>query len=192
MVPVHCFARGSIVLLRRHCTALMWMKSYLNDRTQRVAVGSVVSNAMPLQCSVSQSSVLGSRLYCIFAKPIGEICRHHNFSHQSYTDDTQVYLVIKPFDNWKNIFRRLETCLSDVSVWMSSNMLKLNQYKKELWTESPREGIFKMLSLHRRNQAHWERGGGQSRRRPGAHEFRGPTSQTRKKPKLRDCGWRKL
>jgi hypothetical protein len=132
MVPVHCFARGSIVLLRRHCTALMWMKSYLNDRTQRVAVGSVVSNAMPLQCSVSQSSVLAPRLYCIFAKPIGEICRHHNFSHQSYTDDTQVYLVIKPFDNWKNIFRRLETCLSDVSVWMSWTMFRLNQDKTEL------------------------------------------------------------
>jgi hypothetical protein len=53
----------------------MWMKSYLNDRTQRVAVGSVVSNAMHLQCGVPQSSVLGPRLYCIFAKPIGEICR---------------------------------------------------------------------------------------------------------------------
>ena len=102
------FCLGSIVLLRRHCTALMWMKSYLNDRTQRVAVGSVVSNAMQLQCSVSQSSVLGP-CKCIFAKPISESYRRHNFSHQSYADDTQVYLVIKPLDNWKNISRRLET-----------------------------------------------------------------------------------
>jgi hypothetical protein len=69
----------------------MWMKSYLKDRTQRVAVGSVVSNAMHLQCGVPQSSVLGPKLYCIFAKPIGEICRRHNFSHQRYADDTQVY-----------------------------------------------------------------------------------------------------
>ena len=122
-VPVHCFAWGSIVLLRRYCTALMWMKSYLNDRTQRVTVGSVVSclNAMHLQCGVPQSSVLGPRMCCIFAKPISEICRRNNFSHQSYADDTQVYLLIKPLDNWKNISRRLETCLSDVSVLMSSN-----------------------------------------------------------------------
>jgi hypothetical protein len=69
----------------------MWMKSYLNDRTQRVAVGSVVSDGMHLQCGVPQSSVLGRRLYCIFAKPISEICRRHNVSHQSYADDTQVY-----------------------------------------------------------------------------------------------------
>jgi hypothetical protein len=40
---------------------------------------------------------------------------------------TEIYLVIKPLDNWKNISRPLETCLSDVSVWMSSTMFRLNQ-----------------------------------------------------------------
>ena len=82
-------------------------------------------------------SVLGLRLYCIFAKPISEICRRYNFSHQSYADDTHVYLVIKPLDNWKNISRRLKTCLSDVSVWMSSTMLKSNQDKTEFVVFAP-------------------------------------------------------
>ena len=108
------------------------MKSSLNDLTQRVAVGSVVSNAMHLQCGVQQRFCLRSRLNCIFAKPISEICRCHNFNYHIYADDTQVYLVIKPFDNWKHISRRMEICLSDVSVWVSSNMLKLNQDKTEL------------------------------------------------------------
>lgn len=117
------------------------MKSYLNDRIQRVAVGSVVSNSMHLQCGVPQSYVLGPRLYCIFAKQISEICRRHIFSHHSYADDTQVYLVIKPLDNWKNISRRLETCLSDVSVLMSSNMLKLNQDKTELIVFAPKHRV---------------------------------------------------
>ena len=118
---MHCFAEKPIMLLKRPCAALTWMKSYLNDRTQRVAFGSVVSNSMHLQCGMPQSYVLGSRLYFIFAKPISEICRCHNFSHHSYADDTQVYIVIKALDNWKNISRRPETCLSDVSVLMSSN-----------------------------------------------------------------------
>jgi hypothetical protein len=136
--PGYCFSWGPIMLLRRPCAVLTWMKSYLNNRTQHVAVGSVVSNAMHLQCGVPQSSVLGSRLYCIFAKPISEICWRHNFSHHSYADDTQVYLVIKPLYNWKNISRRLETCLSDVSVWMSSNILKLNHNKTELIVFAPK------------------------------------------------------
>ena len=118
--PVQCFSWGPRMLLCLPCAVLTWMKSYLNDRTQRVAVGAV-SKAMHLQCGVPQSSVLVPRLYCIFAKPISEICRRNNFSHHSYADDTQVYLVIKPLDNWKNISRRLETCLLDVSVLMSSN-----------------------------------------------------------------------
>ena len=93
------------------------------------------------ECGVPQSYVLGPRLYCIFAKPISEICRRHNFSHHSYADDTQVYLVIKPLDNWKNISRRLETCLSDVSVLMSSTMLKLNQDKTELIVFAPKHHV---------------------------------------------------
>ena len=56
------------MLLKRPCAALTWMKSYLNDRTQRVAVGSVVLNSMHLQYAVPQSYVLGPRLYYIFAK----------------------------------------------------------------------------------------------------------------------------
>jgi hypothetical protein len=129
-VPVHCFAWGSIVLLRRYCTALMWMKSYLNDRTRRVAVDSVVSNAMHLQCGVLQSSVFGPRLYCIlqnqsvkFADAIIFVIRVMSMTLKC----TKMYLVIKPLDNWKNISRRLETCLSDVNVWMSLTMFRLNQ-----------------------------------------------------------------
>ncbi|CAC5411396.1 unnamed protein product [Mytilus coruscus] len=41
-------------------------------------------------------------------------------------------MVIKPLDNWVNYFSKLELCLSDISSWMSTNMLKLNQDKTEL------------------------------------------------------------
>ena len=45
----------------------------------------------------------------------------------SLKSPTNLSLVIKPLDNWKNISRRLEICLSDVSVWMSSTMFRLNE-----------------------------------------------------------------
>ena len=56
------FAGKPIMLLKRPCAALTWIQSYLNDRTQRVAVGSVVSNSMHLQCGVPQSYVLGTKM----------------------------------------------------------------------------------------------------------------------------------
>ena len=84
---------------------------------------------MYLQSGVPQGSVLGLKLYCIFAKSISEICRRH--SYHSYADDTQVYLVNKPLYNWNNISIRLEPCLPNVSVLMILNMLKLNQDETE-------------------------------------------------------------
>ncbi|CAC5417930.1 unnamed protein product [Mytilus coruscus] len=47
-------------------------------------------------------------------------------------------MVIKPLDNWVNYFSKLELCLSDISSWMSTNMLKLNQDKTELIIFTPK------------------------------------------------------
>jgi hypothetical protein len=47
------------------------------DRTQSVAIGSVQSDDIKLRFGVPQGSVLGPKLYCIFTKPVGEICRCH-------------------------------------------------------------------------------------------------------------------
>jgi hypothetical protein len=43
--------------------ALLWFKSYLMDRTQRVAIGSVQSYDIKRRFGVPQSSVLGPKLY---------------------------------------------------------------------------------------------------------------------------------
>ena len=102
--------------------ALSWLNSYLRNRTQRVAIGTTLSDEINFQYGVPQGSVLGPKLYCVFSKPIGEICRCHNMSHHCYADDTQVYLVVKPLDSWNNISQRLESCLSDIS----STKIRLN------------------------------------------------------------------
>ena len=112
--------------------ALEWIRSYLTDRHQRVAIGSVTSDKHELTFGVPQGSVLGPKLYCLFSKPIGAICRRHGMEFHCYADDTQVYMIIKPLDDWNDYFARLELCLSDISSWMSKNLLKLNQDKTEL------------------------------------------------------------
>ncbi|CAC5407955.1 unnamed protein product [Mytilus coruscus] len=112
--------------------ALLWLQSYLMNRTQRVAIGSVQSDDIKLDFCVPQGSVLEPKLYCIFAKPEGEICIRHGMSYHSYADDTHVYQIIRPQRYWCDLSKRLEKCLSDIGDWMIANMLKLNEDKTGL------------------------------------------------------------
>ena len=129
-------------------SALKWLLSYLRDRTQRIAVGSTHSKVFRLKCGVPQGSVLGPKLYCIFSKPNAEICRRHNMSYQCYADDTQIYLVFEPLDNWENTSKRIEDCLSDISSWMCVNMLKLNEDKTELMLFAPKHRVKDLKNCH--------------------------------------------
>ena len=119
-------------------SALAWFRSYVSHRSQSVAVRSAVSDESPLHFGVPQGSVLGPRKYCMFSKPIGEICKRHNMLYHGYADDTQSYLVINSKDKWTSVATRLEACLSDISSWMQSNMLKINQDKTELIIFAPK------------------------------------------------------
>jgi hypothetical protein len=60
--------------------------------------------------------VLGPMIYCIFSKPIGEICKRHDMLYHYYADDSQVYLVIEPIDSWSDISVRLKVCIADISL----------------------------------------------------------------------------
>jgi hypothetical protein len=128
-------------------SALSWIKSYLSDRSQRVAIGSVLSDTQALAIGVPQGSVLGPKLYCMFSKPIGDICRFHNMKYHIYADDTQIYIVVEPMKNWEDISPRLKLCLSEIREWMSANFLKLNQDKTELMVFAPKHRVKDVAKL---------------------------------------------
>ena len=93
-------------------SALSWIKSYLSDRGQLVAVGSALLESNEKNTiEVPQGSVLGTRLYCLFSKPIGQICNLHDIVYHFYADDSQIYIVVKPRDNWDDVSDR-ETSVS--------------------------------------------------------------------------------
>jgi len=106
-----------------------WIQSYLSNRTQCVAVRSYTSTDKHLHFWVPQGSVVGPRKYCLYSKPIGEICHRYNLLYHCYADDTQVYIVIRRSDSWDSLATKMEACLADISLWKNSNMLKLNQDK---------------------------------------------------------------
>ena len=112
--------------------ALEWLQSYLHNRTQCVRLGDEFSSNRQLPCGVPQGSVLGPMIYCMFTRPVGEIIRRHNLHYHCYADDSQIYMMFKPTEDWESVANSIEACVSDVADWMGSNMLKLNQDKTEL------------------------------------------------------------
>ena len=112
--------------------ALEWLCSYLQDRTQCVAIGDSKSSSKELQYGVPQGSVLGPKAYCIYTKPVTAIIRDHGFNYHCYADDSQSYITISPSASWDTTAYQIQACITDVKRWMSSNLLKLNQDKTEV------------------------------------------------------------
>ena len=65
----------------------------------------------------------------MYTKPIGEIIKRYNIKYHCYDDDTQVYMILKLVDKLDDISSSIEACIEDISIWMNSNMLKLNKDK---------------------------------------------------------------
>ena len=52
---------------------LQWFKSYLSNRSQRIAVQGMLSELFHLDCGVPQGSCLGPLLYVIYASKLFNI-----------------------------------------------------------------------------------------------------------------------
>ena len=75
---------------------LSWLRSYLADRTQVVAVHGITSNTVPVISGVPQGSVLGPLLFLIYAN---DLCFSDFFKDKDsalvlYADDTTLYKPI--------------------------------------------------------------------------------------------------
>ena len=106
--------------------ALDWLRSYLTGRIQRVVIENAVSGDQELDFGVPQGSVWGSRIYCMYTKPVSDIIQRHELSHHSYAEDMQLYMTMDHSNNdWRDGLARIELCLNQ-------KMLKLNYDKTEL------------------------------------------------------------
>ena len=99
-----------------------WFESYLHDRSHRVCINDTLSDQNALKCGVPQGSVLGARLYSMYAYPLSNIIKKYNLQYHTYADDTQIYMQCK--DNVESIneaISKLENSIREASDWMKQN-----------------------------------------------------------------------
>ena len=75
---------------------------------------------------VSQGSVLGPILYCLYIKPVSDIIWHYGLVHHLYADNTQICIAIKQ-DCFADKLSDIEDWVSVIILRMERNIMKLNK-----------------------------------------------------------------
>ena len=109
-------------------TVLQWLSSYLTDRTHYVSLSNHCSAFAPMHSGIPQGSVLGPILFTMYAKPLSAIIDTHSIIHHSFTDDLQLQMSAPP-DGISELLHSIQSCMSDVKIWATANMHKLNDNK---------------------------------------------------------------
>ena len=107
---------------------LEWLAWFVRGRSQSVYIGNLQSEWRVISTGVPQGSVLGPVLCVLFTADVLQIVGRAGAGVQQYTDDTQAYRHCKANEATKAV-RRLQSSLSEIRDWMSSNRLKLNPSK---------------------------------------------------------------
>lgn len=81
-------------------------------------------------CGVPQGSSLSPTLFNVYVAPLAKVVRSFGLEVLSYADDTQILVSIT--HNVKDAASNFRACMEAVSLWMSSNFLKLNGEKTEV------------------------------------------------------------
>ena len=101
---------------------LAWIASFLEDRTQRVVMGDIISSWEKVTSGVPQGSVLGPILFIIFINEISELLISLN---ELYADDAKLMRKIKS-DSDVSI---LQGDIDKIVEWTRKWLMKLNENK---------------------------------------------------------------
>ena len=107
-----------------HGSVLKWFKSYLSSRTFSVKCNDCFSFLHTSLYGVPQGSVLGPLLFRMYTTPVSTLIS----SLSLY--DTQLFLSFHPSDFQASITHLLNA-LTQITSWMTSNLLSLNSSKTE-------------------------------------------------------------
>ena len=102
-------------------SAIMWFRSYLSARSQRVYFNGALSSSRVLDCGVPQGSCLGPLLFSIFTNDMPYSINNANLT--MYADDSTLYYAAPTCTELNHV---LSNELSIIYNWIKTNKLVLN------------------------------------------------------------------
>ena len=100
----------------------------MSDRQQFFSIDCVQSDPNLVKWGVPQGSVLAPILFNLYISQVEDIIRSHRLNVLQHSDDTQLYLSLKPKEN-EEAKTRQEACLVDLNNWFCANKLVCNTNK---------------------------------------------------------------
>ncbi len=123
----------------RH-SAQLWIRSYLQDRTQVTKVGQAVSSPLPVVCGVPQGSILGPVLFTIYINDLPHVIPSSKCN--LYTDDTAITVV---GDTGNDIKCKLSEVVESVQPWFTFNRLSMNCDKTQFMVFGTKQKCKKVM-----------------------------------------------
>ena len=114
-------------------TVIEWLRSYLDERCQRILINTTQSSSFKLNFGVPQGSCLGPLLFTVYASKLFDVVKHHLPTVHCYADDTQLYVSFSPNDETgqDEAVAAVQRCVDDIRLWMTTDKLLLNDDKTE-------------------------------------------------------------
>ena len=114
-----------------HGKLLDWIKAFLCNRTQKVAVDGSYSKIQLVLSGVPQGTVLGPLLFLIFVDDMSRVVQHSTL--RLFADDSR---LLKSIDTSHDNLH-LQEDLNSIIKWSVANNMKLHQDKFELICHEP-------------------------------------------------------
>jgi len=104
-------------------SACSLMKSFLNDRYQKVVIDGRESEDLNIKMGVPQGSILGPLLFSMYLNDLCELL--DGLGYHFYADDLQIYLSCLPKDI-NSCIAKINAFLEKISLWSTMNSLSVN------------------------------------------------------------------